>query len=44
MKAERTVGVGFECDREVVGRGGGDGQNLKKGGGLGNIGEMVFIK
>ena len=22
MKAERTVGVGFECDREVVGGGG----------------------
>ena len=34
---ERTLGVGVAVNREM---GGGSGQNLKKGGEVGNIGEF----
>ena len=45
MTTERTMGVGVGGDREVRGGGGrGVAQNLKKGIGIGNTEERVFIK
>ena len=41
MTTKRALGAGLGGVREVQGEGGG---NLKKVGGVGNIGERVFIK